>query len=198
MANSDDELLEQEGLSEEIAKRWDPERLLRMVARRAGQGQRLDEATRSKFEGRLGADLSKVRIYSGEFAEEITRAHSAEAVTVGSTGMILMRGLPGRSMAGAAGEALLAHELTHVAQSQGGMHRLAAQGSSAPLATEQHEAEAEENEAAASGAAKQASSPSDGKQEEAIKDKIRKRVMEMFAADERVLLVRSGPGHFRP
>ncbi len=198
MANSDEELLEQEGLSEEIAKRWDPERLLRLVAHRAGKGERLDEVTRAKFEGRLGADLGNVRIYSGEFAEEITRAHSAEAVTVGSTGMILMRGLPERSMAGSAGDSLLAHELTHVAQAQGGVHRLAAQGSAAPLATEEHEAEAEEHEAAESSGARQASSQTEGEREEDLKDKVRKRVMEMFAADERVLLVRSGPGHFRP
>ena len=197
MDNSDDEQLAQLGLSEEIAKRWDPERLLRAVARSAGHGERLDEATRSKFEGRLGADLSNVRIYSGQFAEEITRAHNAEAVTVGSTGMILMRGLPERSMAGAAGQSLLAHELTHVAQAQPGVHRIAAEGADAPLATEEHEAEAEAMEAAeASGSQGQGST--EGEQDEDLKDKVRKRVMEMFASDERVHRVRNGPGHFRP
>jgi hypothetical protein len=109
-------------LSEEVAARWSPERLLQMVAGRAGRGERLDEQTRQKFERRLGVDLSGVRLYTGEFAEEVTKAHTAEAVTIGNTGMILMSGTPERSMGTTAGQALLAHELTHVAQAQRGLH----------------------------------------------------------------------------
>ena len=42
------------------------------------------------------------------FAEEMTRAHSAEALTIGTTGMVLMSGTPDRSMATSDGQALLA------------------------------------------------------------------------------------------
>src|SRR5262245_43727755 len=79
-------------LSDEIAKKWDPERLLRLVSKQAGRGEKLDQTTRAKFEGRLGVDLSRVRIYTGEFAQQMTKAHRAEALTIGNTGMILMSG----------------------------------------------------------------------------------------------------------
>ncbi len=201
----DEELLEQEletegSLSDEIVKRWDPEKLLRMVARRAGRGERLDEATRARFEKQLGVDLSRVRIYTGEFAEEVTRAHSAEALTVGTTGMILMRGSPGRSLGTGAGQSLLAHELTHVAQAERGVHHARDVGA-APLATEEHEAEAEEAEAEeASGSRGPTPEPTETPAERAeqLERRIRQRVMEMFADDEWVRRVRNGSGSFRP
>src|SRR4249920_1284454 len=97
--------------------------MLRMVSRRAGKGERLDHSIRSKYEKRFGVDLGHVRIFSGEFAEEFNKQRNAYAVTIGSTGMILMGNSPDRSMASASGQALLAHELTHVAQAKAGMHR---------------------------------------------------------------------------
>jgi len=135
-----------EDLTDELAKKYDPERLLRMVSRRAGKGQALDHSLRSKYERRFGVDLGHVRVYTGEFAEEFNRQRSAYAVTVGSTGMILMGGSPDRAMGSAAGQALLAHELTHVAQAKRGLHNRSYDGSM-PLATEEHEAEAESVEA---------------------------------------------------
>ena len=128
-------------LSDELAKKYDPERMLRMVSRRAGKGQRLDHSIREKYEKRFGVDLGHVRIYSGEFAEEFNRQRSAYAVTIGSTGMILMGNSPDKSMGSAAGQALLAHELTHVAQAHKGLHRKSFAGGM-PFADE-HEAEAE-------------------------------------------------------
>src|SRR5688572_7612250 len=124
-------------LSEEIARRWDPERILKLVATRAGKGEKLDAALRSRYEARLGVDLSHVRIYTGELAEEINEKHNAHAVTIGNTGMILMGSTSG-SMATAEGQALLAHELTHVAQQQRGMFRDAKFSDSMPFA-EEHE-----------------------------------------------------------
>jgi hypothetical protein len=133
-------------LTDELARKYDPERLLRMIAKRAGRGERLDHSIRQKYERRFGVDLGHVRVYTGEFAEEFNRKRNAYAVTVGSTGMILMGGSPEKSMASNSGQALLAHELTHVAQAQRGLHRKATFDGGMPF-TEEHEAEAEAVEA---------------------------------------------------
>jgi hypothetical protein len=129
-------------LTDELARKYDPERMLGMVSRRAGKGERLDQSIRSKYEKRFGVDLGHVRIYSGEFAEEFNRQRGAYAVTIGSTGMILMGGSPDKSMGSASGQALLAHELTHVAQAHKGLHRKATFSGGMPF-SEEHEAEAE-------------------------------------------------------
>jgi hypothetical protein len=128
-------------LTEELARKYDPERLLKIISRRAGKGELLDHSIREKYEKRFGVDLGHVRIYTGEFAEEFNRQHSAYAVTIGSTGMIMMGGSPEKSMGSAAGQALLAHELTHVAQAEKGLHRKSFDGGM-PF-TSEHEAEAE-------------------------------------------------------
>ena len=133
-----------EEISDEIARKYDPERLLKMIARRAGRGESLDHSLRQKYERRFGVDLGHVRIYTGEFAEEFNRRRDAYAVTIGSTGMILMGGSPEKSMGSASGQALLAHELTHVAQAQRGLHRKGFAGGM-PFA-EGDEAEAEQVE----------------------------------------------------
>ncbi|WP_428268842.1 DUF4157 domain-containing protein [Haliangium sp.] len=193
--------LDAEGdLGDEIIKKWDPERLLRLVAKRAGRGEKLDESTRRRYERKLGVDLGRVRIYSGEFAQEITKAHGAEAVTIGTTGMILMSGSPDRSMATTAGRALLAHELTHVAQEQRSLQRKASFGESTPLATEHNEAEAEaaeaEEYAEAAGGESDGESPEE--QQERLKELVRRRVLDMFAESERNRLMRNGANPWRP
>jgi hypothetical protein len=189
-------------LTDELARKYDPERMLRMVSRRAGKGERLDHSIREKYEKRFGVDLGHVRIYTGEFAEEFNRKRSAYAVTIGSTGMILMGGSPEKSMASASGQALLAHELTHVAQAQQGLHRKATFSGSMPFA-EEHEAEAEAVEhsveqsggshdsthaaaqaAAAQVAAKQA-------MDRAI-EQIKQRVQDMAAESARNQMLRNG------
>jgi hypothetical protein len=139
-----------EDLTDELARKYDPERMLRMVSRRAGKGEQLEHSIRAKYEKRFGVDLGHVRVYTGEFAEEFNRKHGSYAVTVGSTGMVLMGGSPEKSMGSASGQALLAHELTHVAQAHKGLHKKATGGM--PF-TEEHEAEAEavEQSVAASG-----------------------------------------------
>jgi hypothetical protein len=128
-------------LTDELARKYDPERLLKIMSRRAGKGELLDHSIRAKYEKRFGVDLGHVRIYTGEFAEEFNRQRSAYAVTIGSTGMIMMGGSPDKSMGSAAGQALLAHELTHVAQAEKGLHRKSFDGGM-PF-TSEHEAEAE-------------------------------------------------------
>jgi hypothetical protein len=189
-------------LTDELARKYDPERLLRLVSKRAGKGESLDHSIRAKYEKRFGVDLGHVRIYTGEFAEEFNRQRSAYAVTIGSTGMILMGGSPEKSMGSAAGQALLAHELTHVAQAEQGLHRKATFQGGMPF-TAEHEAEAEAVEhsvaqsggshdhgADASGAANAAGSKE--AMEKAI-EQIKARVHELLADAARNQELRNGP-----
>lgn len=189
-------------LTDELARKYDPERLLRMLSKRAGKGERLDQSIRQKYEKRFGVDLGHVRIVTGEFAEEFNRQRGAYAVTVGSTGMILMGGSPEKSMATASGQALLAHELTHVAQAQRGLHRKATSGGGMPFAQE-HEAEAEavEQSVAESGgshdsttAAAHAASARIAAKEALNRaiEKIKERVHEMAAEAARNQMLRNG------
>jgi len=199
---SDQENQEADDLTDELARKYDPEQMLRMVSRRAGKGERLEHSIRAKYEKRFGVDLSHVRVYSGEFAEEFNRKRNAYAVTIGSTGMILMGGSPNKSMASNAGQALLAHELTHVAQAEKGLHRKSTSSGGMPFASE-HEAEAEAVEhdvasgndhgasthaATESASAKQASKAA---MEQAI-EQIKALVQDMVAEAERNHILRSG------
>jgi hypothetical protein len=131
-------------LTQEIARKYDPDRLSRIVVQGAGMGEHLDEATRSEMEGRIGGSFSSVRVFRGPFAEAITKQHGADAVTVGSTGMILVREGPRSDPRTALGKALLAHELTHVAQAQGGLH-FALEGGESQDAPHEKAAEAVES-----------------------------------------------------
>jgi Domain of unknown function (DUF4157) len=193
-------------LTDELAKKYDPERLLRMVSRRAGKGERLDQSIRAKYEKRFGVDLGHVRIYTGEFAEEFNRQRNAYAVTIGSTGMILMGGSPEKSMGSASGQALLAHELTHVAQAQQGLHRKASFSDGMPFAAE-HEAEAEaveqaveqsggsheDSHASTNAAANAASAGAAAKEAmERMVEQIKLRVHEMVADAARSDVMRNG------
>lgn len=201
---TEDEILaaleSEDSLSDEIVRKWDPSRLLKLVAKRAGRGEKLDETTRNRYERKLGVDLGNVRVYTGEFAEEVAKAHRAEAVTIGTTGMILMGGSPGKSMASASGRALLAHELTHVAQEQRTVHRKASFGEATPLATEENEAEAEAMEAEELADAAGGDADGENPEERAarLKEIVLKRVVDMFADDERGRLMRNGPESWRP
>src|SRR5688500_3835356 len=176
-------------LARDIVKRWDPDRLLRSVSSKAGKGQQLDYATRSRFERRLAADLSTVRVYTGEFAEQVAAAHNAEAVTIGNTGMIMMRGSSYFSSISSAGSSLLAHELTHVAQATRDVHRAASFGSAQTLATEEHEEEAEAVEleeltggasSGGSAGAAAAAGAAEGEEKKKKKEQVLRRVIELM------------------
>jgi hypothetical protein len=190
-------------LSEEIAQRWDPERILKLVATRAGKGEALDATLRSRYETRLGVDLSHVRVYTGELAEEINKAYNANAVTIGNTGMILMSGSPEKSMATAEGQALLAHELTHVAQQQRGVYRDARFGDDTPFAADgSHEAEARREEAAVlqqeqGGNSVEAEIEAAQKSDD-IKKMVIERVLDRLAESGWIALLRGGPFPRRP
>jgi Domain of unknown function (DUF4157) len=114
-----------------------------------------------------------------------------------------MRGTPDRSPATSAGRALLAHELTHVAQSSRGIYR-SAPDERPPLATEEHEAEAEaieaEEQQVASGEV-----PGSGldpaaqeKAQEELVDIVTARVLDLVYEDERVFTLRNGDARHRP
>jgi len=132
-------------LSSEIARRWEPSRLSKLVIGEAGSGEKLDIGTQSEMERRLGGRFADVRVFRGPFAEAVTRAHRADAVTVANTGMILVREGPRSDPKTAKGKALLAHELTHVSQAQRGLH-FALEGSESQGAPHEQEAEAVEQQ----------------------------------------------------
>jgi hypothetical protein len=196
-----DQATEADQLSDELAKKYDPERLLKIMAKRAGRGDSLDHSVRSKYEKKFGVDLGHVRIFSGEFAEEFNKQRNAYAVTIGSTGMILMGNSPDRSMATASGQALLAHELTHVAQAKGGLHRA---GKQQMVYAEEHEVEAEEVEhaelagAGGGGHAHAASAKPSKEDHEATIEKIKARVIEMAGEAAHAYYQRNGTGARRP
>jgi hypothetical protein len=194
-----DETERPDELTDELAKKYDPERLLGMFRKRAGKGEQLDASIRAKYEKRFGVDLGHVRVVTGEFAEEFNRKRDAYAVTVGGTGMILMGNSPDRAMGSRGGEALLAHELTHVAQQQRGLMR---RGTHEDF-TQAHEIEAHEVEheveqgghsdgggAAAASQQKSAQAAEDAKK--AALEKIKERVLEMMGEAARNDYVRNG------
>ncbi len=200
---ADDDQDQASELTDELARKYDPERLLRIMSSRAGRGEPLEHSVRARYEKRFGVDLGHVRVYTGEFAEEFNRQRSAYAVTIGSTGMILMGGSPEKSMGSASGQALLAHELTHVAQQARGMH-FKSYGESMPFAAE-HEHEAESHEAAVaheeSGGGGHGAGGEHGdhghdlsgkKLEEAV-EKIKERALELCGEMVRVQTMRNGP-----
>ena len=191
-----------EDLSEELVRKWDPERLLKVFAKRAGRGDTLDHSLRQRYEARFGVDLGHVRIITGEFAEEFNKQRGSNAVTIGNTGMILMGGHADKSPLSADGQALLAHEVAHVAQAERGMHF---DRNEAPLATDAHEAEAEaaeaEEHAHASGHAahqRHQAEQHHKQSKEKLLDDVTQKVMDMFAEAVRVDFERNGRDPRRP
>ncbi|MGB8510857.1 MAG: DUF4157 domain-containing protein, partial [Pyrinomonadaceae bacterium] len=82
-----------------------------------GGGERLPRDVRSYFEPRFGHDFSGVRVHTGGEAAESAQAVNALAFTMGTN---IIFG-PGQYAPGTeSGKSLLAHELTHVVQQQGG------------------------------------------------------------------------------
>ncbi len=85
--------------------------------RRRGEGAPLPAAVAAEMEARLGARFAAVRIHVDEVADRAARAVHARAFTVGEDVFFAAGAFaPERPE----GRALLAHELTHVAQAQQG------------------------------------------------------------------------------
>jgi hypothetical protein len=85
------------------------------ISRSRGTGGTLDAGVQSRFAGTLG-DLSDVRVHADDHADQLNRSVSARAFATG-TDVYFAKGeyQPGS----AAGDKLLAHELTHVVQQRG-------------------------------------------------------------------------------
>ncbi len=83
----------------------------------AQPGRPLDGPTRSFMESRFGRDFGRVRVHTGEPAAASAKAINARAYTRGGN-IVFNAGQYRPHTAG--GRRLLAHELTHVVQQQGG------------------------------------------------------------------------------
>lgn len=79
-------------------------------------GRPLDLPTRSFMEERFGHDFSRVRVHSGETAEQSARDVNAKAYTVGSDLVFARDKYAPHTIAG---KQLIAHELVHVVQQSG-------------------------------------------------------------------------------
>lgn len=87
----------------------------------SGAGSPLPAGVQAKMEGKLGADLSSVKIHTGGDSERASEGLNAKAFTVGSN---VHFGTGQFDPSSKEGEKLLAHELTHVVQGQqGGVQR---------------------------------------------------------------------------
>ena len=91
-----------------------------------GGGSALDSKTRARMEPKLGADLSQVRVHTGNQSAAAAKGYGARAFTVGSD----VHFNAGEFKPGTKeGDKLLAHELTHVVQGQkSGVQRKEEQG----------------------------------------------------------------------
>lgn len=88
-----------------------------MMQMSLGPGEAIDPQTRTRMESALGTDLGDVRIHSGQRAAELAAQVHAGAFTIGKD----IAFAPGRFRPGTpVGDALLAHELAHVAQQEAG------------------------------------------------------------------------------
>ncbi|MGZ5249783.1 MAG: eCIS core domain-containing protein [Caldimonas sp.] len=76
-------------------------------------GEALSPALRDRFEPRFGADFSGVRVHRGGAAEDLARALSARAFTVGQH---IVFGAGAYAPEASPGQRLLAHELAHTLQ----------------------------------------------------------------------------------
>ena len=83
--------------------------------------ERLDPTLRSEMESITGADLSEVRVHTGERAQEMAEGLGARAFAAGAQDVFFGQGE--FSPQTPKGKALLAHELTHVAEGHAGMSR---------------------------------------------------------------------------
>ena len=109
------------------------------IDQQLGPGQALDSGLRSRLEPELGGDLGEVRMHTGAEGDRLASAAGAEAFALGSH--VAFAGdayRPGTAL----GDALIAHELAHVAQQRG------ATGPATAAGVAEADAEAEANRSA--------------------------------------------------
>jgi hypothetical protein len=81
-----------------------------------GSGRSLDGTSKSRMESAYGADFSNVRIHTDAKAHELSNSLNARAFTIGSD---IAFGSGEYNPGTPVGDALIAHELAHVAQQRG-------------------------------------------------------------------------------
>ncbi len=88
-----------------------------------GAGRTLDSNSRARMESAFGHSFSRVRVHTGSQAAQLSSSLNARALTIGSD-IVFAAGeyRPGTLI----GDALLAHELAHVRQQEGGTFAAAA------------------------------------------------------------------------
>jgi hypothetical protein len=89
----------------------------RQLRANRGLGQVLPSSLRHEFEGKFGTDFSGVRIHADAQADQLNRSIQAKAFTTGQH-VFFRQGAYEPGSRG--GQALLAHELTHVVQQNSG------------------------------------------------------------------------------
>ena len=101
------------------AKQVSPAFETKLQTLKSGGGRPMDAPLLQFMENRFGRSFSQVRIHTGPAAENLAQQASARAFTVGRH-LVFGRGeyRPGVEQ----GRRLVAHELTHVLQQQGGLH----------------------------------------------------------------------------
>ncbi len=83
--------------------------------------KRLDPTLRQEMETLVGADLPEVRIHTGERAQKMAEGLGARAFAVGTSDVFFAHGEFAPQTP--EGKALLAHEVTHVAEGRTGLAR---------------------------------------------------------------------------
>lgn len=137
----------------------------------SGGGAPLPGAVKSKMEGKLGADLSDVKIHTGGDSEKASEDLNAKAFTIGND---VHFGSGQFDPSSKEGEKLIAHELTHVVQGQrgGGDSR----GGDAQRAEENKTESEGEAPEGADGEALEVSNPDEPAEKEA--DEVSEKVVE--------------------
>lgn len=122
MADSNQQDDRPDDLSDEIAKKYDKDHLLKMFSTRirgAGRSESVDPGFWAKYQHWYpGLSPNDFRVITGDFANEFTRKKRAKAVTVGNTGMILMGNTASMPRGSGEWNAILAHEIKHVHQNK--------------------------------------------------------------------------------
>jgi hypothetical protein len=121
----------------------------RVVKTALGEGQGLSGGVRSRMESAFGQDFSRVRVHTGTRAAALSAGLGARAFTVGTDiAFAASEYSPGTPF----GDALMAHELAHVAQQRGAVEGRGGVGALQTQAAHAHEAFEEDADNAAVGA----------------------------------------------
>ncbi len=112
---------EEEETQEDQSSTQVPPEVEQKIEEQRGNGAALPESVQADMEEKIGADFSSVVIHDDSAADELCKSINARAFTIGRD-VFFSSGeyAPGTE----AGRELLAHELTHVVQQNGGVQRV--------------------------------------------------------------------------